>query len=96
MRIFLLILIFSISSCCNSEKIPANIKALYSSSSNEKNNAALALASCGSKAANAVPRLAELIYDPNVGIQSSAAYALRKIDTPRAREVLDRAEKARK
>lgn len=70
---------------------------LYSNSAHDRNEAALALAKCGSPEVDrAVGRLAQLIYDENIGVQSSAAYALRKIDNPEARRALDRATKKRR
>jgi len=62
----------------------------------ERNNAALKLGRCGSKAARAVPLLEQLLYDENVGVQSAAAYALRKIDTPAARRIMDRIDRERR
>lgn len=82
--------------CCDKEKVPALTSALYSSVAKERNDAALSLARCGESASDAVPRLAALLYDSNVGVQSSAAYALRKIDTTSARRSLASAEAARK
>jgi HEAT repeat protein len=84
------------AACCRQEEIPREIEKLYSSQASARNEGALALARCGSRAEKAVPRLAALLYDENVGVQSSAAYALRKIDTKRAREVLERAEARRR
>lgn len=95
LNIIALLLSIFLVACCKTEDIPKDIRALYSSSAKERNEAALKLASCGEDAAKAVPRLADLIYDKNVGVQSSAAYALRKIDTPEAREVLKKAEERR-
>lgn len=37
-----------------------------------------------------------LMYDENVGVASSAAYALRKIDTPSARAALKSAEQLKR
>jgi HEAT repeat protein len=42
-----------------------------------------------------VQRIAALMYDPNVGVASSAAYALRKMNSREAREALEAAEQAR-
>ena len=79
------------TACCDTENLPKNIQALNSPSPKVRNQAALDLASCGESASKAVPRLGRLLYDENVGVQSSAAYALRKIDTDEAREILERA-----
>ena len=85
----------SIVGCCNESDIPTYKKGLYSSVAKERNSAALGLAKCGEKASDSVSRLGQLLYDENVGVQSSAAYALRKIDTESARVILQRAENAR-
>lgn len=82
--------------CCKEAELPALQRALYSSQASERNRAALEMAKCGSKARAAVPRLATLLYDPNVGVQSSAAFALRKIDTPEARKAIEEALEARR
>lgn len=94
-RSLILIFLFFLLGCCKKEEVPALTSKLYSTEARDRNDAALALARCGSYAERAVPRLAELIYDDNVGVQSAAAYALRKIDTPLARSVMERADKAR-
>ena len=61
----------------------------------ERNAAALALAKCGKLAEPAVPRLSSMLYDPNVGVQSSSAYALREIGSPAAVAAIERVEAAR-
>lgn len=93
----LLILTFSLTGagCCNEEKIPAYNNDLYSDASQIRNEAALQLARCGERAEIAVPKLAQMLYDSNVGVQSSAAYALRKIDSQSARQALASAIAAR-
>lgn len=90
------LIVICLSNCCDSSSIPKNLSKLDSDKNRDRNEAALALARCGSKASSAVPRLAELLYDESVGIQSSAAYALREINTPEAREVMARVEAARR
>ena len=92
-----LILLLSLAGagCCNEEKIPAYSNDLYSDASHVRNEAALQLARCGGKAEIAVPKLAQMLYDSNVGVQSSAAYALRKIDSKSARQALASAVAAR-
>ncbi len=78
--------------CCKKEEIPSLNRKLFSSLARERNEAALELAKCSSPAVDpAVPRLIQLMYDENVGVQSSAAYALRKINTPAARRALESA-----
>jgi HEAT repeat protein len=96
-RILILILfIVLIQACCDKKEIPELMKLLNSGKAENKNKAALALASCGEDAKGAVPILGKLIYDENVGVQSSAAYALRKIDTKEARKILKSAEERRR
>lgn len=82
--------------CCSQEDIPGLVEKLNNSSAHEKSKAAMDLASCGTKASTAVPRLAELLYDDNVGVQSAASYALRKIDTPKAREIMTAIDASRR
>lgn len=86
----------SVQGCCDRQEIPTLERSLSSAKAKERNDAALALARCGDDASAAVGRLSELLYDENVGVQSAAAYALRKIDTQAAREYLKRAEAARR
>ncbi|MBX7143923.1 MAG: hypothetical protein K1X79_05680 [Oligoflexia bacterium] len=90
------VLVVLLAGCCDEKAIPREVEALYSSAAKERNEAALALARCGGEASRAVGRLGQLLYDQNVGVQSSAAYALRKIDTPEARGILERAINAKK
>ncbi len=90
--LLILVLLQTVTGCCKQEEIPDLTLQLHSSSAKDRNDAALALARCGAKAERAVPRLGRLLYDENVGVQSAAAYALRKIDTPAAREIMDHAE----
>jgi HEAT repeat protein len=92
---FFLVIVFLLSACCKEEKIPKLSRDLYSSSSKDRNDAALELARCGSAASKTVSRLGQLLYDENIGVQSAAAYALRKIDTKEARAILKRAEERR-
>lgn len=77
--------------CCNDAEIPADVQRLSSQKTRDRTDAALHLARCGASAEQAVPRLTELLYDDNVGVQSAAAYALRKIGTSEARRALERA-----
>ncbi len=81
--------------CCDRAAVPDQLQKLYSSQAKERNKAALALAKCGDLAEPAVPRLAALLYDSNVGVQSSAAYALREIGSPQAVKAIEKAEAAR-
>lgn len=92
----LVVLIYlPISACCDQKAIPKMSRALYSNDPKVKNEAALELARCGKAAGGAVTQLSVLLYDGNVGVQSSAAYALRQIDTKQAREVLKRVQEER-
>jgi HEAT repeat protein len=95
MKLFVFSVVFLFSGCCDASKISANTKQLYSSKASEKNQALLELAKCGEEAKGATQRIGALLYDENVGVQSSAAYALREIDTPESRKILERAQKNR-
>jgi HEAT repeat protein len=92
---WLLLLGVQLIGCCSESDLPSFKKGLYSPAAKERNAAALGLAKCGEKASDSVPRLGHLLYDENVGVQSSAAYALRKIDTETARKLLRRVEEQR-
>jgi hypothetical protein len=81
--------------CCDDRALPGALKALYSEKASERNKALLLISKCGHKADSAVPRIAQLMYDENVGVASSAAYALRCIDSKGARAALKSAEQAR-
>lgn len=61
---------------------------LRSADSRVRNQAALRAASLGKAGEPLVPDLIALLRDPNGGIRSSAAYALREIDTPAAQGAL--------
>lgn len=99
MRIaFYALCLFFLLGCCDDDGLADAKRALYSGQAKARNDAALALARCGDKAADSVARLGQLLYDENVGVQSAAAYALRQIDTKQARGILEQAQarKARK
>ena len=81
--------------CCDKEGLPSALRALNSEKASERNKALLLIAKCGERAESAVPRIAQLMYDENVGVASSAAYTLRCIDSKRARSALKAAEDAR-
>jgi HEAT repeat protein len=81
--------------CCDEKALPTALKNLYSDKASERNKALLLIAQCGDRAESSVPRIAQLMYDENVGVASSAAYALRSIDTKNARAALKAAEQAR-
>jgi HEAT repeat protein len=90
------ITVCSITGCCDQSALPKAMRNLSSSDVREKNRALQIIAQCGSRGEAAVPRIIQLMYDDNVGVASSAAYALRKIDSKEARAALRRAEEARK
>ena len=69
---------------------------LQSSNTRTRNRAALDLANYGRHAAPAIPQLKRLLNDPNGGVQTSAAYALRQIGTPEADAALKSAPKTRR
>ena len=84
-----------IAGCCNEKSLPDALRNLNSPNASDRNKALQVITQCGSRGESAVPRISQLMYDENVGVASSAAYALRKIDSKRAREALKRAERAR-
>ncbi len=77
----------------STDDIPRLVKALKHSDSSVRNQAAMELASLGEDGKSAVPALAQALSDPNGGVRSSVAFALRKIDTPEARRALDNYKK---
>ena len=81
--------------CCDEKGLPNALRALNSEKASERNQALLLLGKCGARAEPAVPRIIQLMYDENVGVASSAAYALRSIDSKRARLALKEAEESR-
>jgi len=83
------------AACCDQRALPNALKNLYSPQASDRNKALLLIAKCGDRAESAVPRITQLMYDENVGVASSAAYALRSIDTKSARAALKAAEQAR-
>lgn len=88
-------LLFFATGCCDEKGLPSALRDLYSDKASERNKALLLISKCGDRADSAVPRMSQLLYDENVGVASSAAYALRCIDTKNARAALKRAENAR-
>ena len=80
---------FAAVSCANPEvEVPKLIKQLKNNDAHKRNRAAMELASFGSDAEPAVRALSALLADPNGGVRSSAAFALRKIGTPEAERAL--------
>lgn len=92
---YLLLLCSAGVGCCKEAEVPYAMRGLYSSEPRERNRALHVLAQCPDRAQAAIQRIAALMYDSNVGVASSAAYALRKIDSPEAKEALKVAEEAR-
>lgn len=88
-------LIIFATGCCDEKGLPSALRNLYSDKASERNKALLLMSKCGDRVESAVPRISQLLYDENVGVASSAAYALRCIDTKNARAALKRAENAR-
>ena len=82
-------------SSCNSAatEVPKLVAQLKSKQSGERNRAALKLGSYGKDAKAAVNALVERLSDENNGVRTSAAYALRQIDTPEAQRALDQYRK---
>jgi len=93
--LIVLSLTISVTGCCDKDGVPKAIRSLNSENASERNKALLLLAKCSERAEPAVPRMIQLMYDQNVGVASSAAYALRSIDSQRARAALKAAEAAR-
>jgi len=85
-----------LSACCDEAALPKAIDQLTSSKASDRNKALHTVGRCGTKADRAVPTIERLMYDQNVGVASSAAYALRKIDTPSARAALKAAEQLKR
>ncbi len=78
-----------LAGCEDSSRVPEHMQTLRRGTAHEKSEAAMSLGRIGSpKAVPAVGILISLLEDQNTGVQSSAAYALRKIDTPAARRAL--------
>lgn len=92
---FIATLIIFTTGCCDEKGLPNALRNLYSEKASERNKALLLMSKCGGRVESAVPRISQLLYDDNVGVASSAAYALRCIDTKNARAALKRAEDAR-
>ncbi len=95
MRFLLLLCLIVCFSCKENPKtaVPKLIKQLNSTIAAERSNAALTLGRYGEQAKEAVPALIICLEDPNSGVKSAAAYALRVIDTPQAQNALQKYEK---
>ena len=96
MKSILSLVLLSVCLACGepgSIAIPKLQKALSSKDSRERNQAAQTLASYGAEAAPATAALILLLKDSNMGVRSSAAYALRGIGSETAKRALDRYQK---
>lgn len=87
------ILLLFVSCGPDRQQVKALTKKLRSADASERNSAAMDLAGASKHADLAVPALIKALSDRNGGVQSSAAYALRKLDTPEARQALEQAVK---
>ena len=85
----------SLSACRENAKtaVPRLIKDLESPTASVRNAACQSLATYGPDAKEATKPLIRRLYDENIGIRSSAAFALRKIDSPEATAALDNYKK---
>jgi HEAT repeat protein len=88
-------LVVLLAGCCDERALPTALKNINSAKPSDRNKALQVIAQCGARSESAVSRIAQLMYDENVGVASSAAYALRKIDSKAARAALKEAEKRR-
>lgn len=94
----ILVVALHLTACCHEAELPNAVRGLYSREVRERNQSLQLIAQCGGKAdklETSVPRIAALMYDQNVGVASSAAYALRRINTDGARAALKTAEEGR-
>ena len=91
-KLFLSILLLTLSSCNSATELKTLKRDLRSSDTKVKNQAALRAASFGKSAEPLVPELIMLLRDPNGGVRSSAAFALREIDSDDARAALEKAK----
>lgn len=87
---FLLFLLVLLISCFSdpSKEVPRLITELKAKESTVRNQACLKLGSYGEDALDAVPYLINLLHDPNNGVRTSAAFALRKIGGDKAEKAL--------
>ena len=92
-KLWLLAIVISllVAGCGGSDPkaIKGLISELQAKETSKRNQAALKLASYGEVAAPAVPALTQRLKDPNGGVRSSAAYALRAIGNKEAEEALE-------
>ncbi len=85
------VFIIGLASCFGDpeKELPILINDLSSKDSGVRNRACLRIGSFSSEAEIAVPYLIKLLNDPNNGVRTSAAFALRKIGSPKAQHALD-------
>jgi HEAT repeat protein len=95
-RLFFVLSFFMLSCCLFSAcresaetAVPRLVKQLKSRDAHERNLAAKALGDYGKDAAKAVAPLNRALWDDNMGVRTSAAYSLKKIDTPKARQAIE-------
>lgn len=92
----MLLLIFASAAGCGGPTeadIKRVLKEMQSPDPAVRNHAALEAADYQSAAPKVVPALIRLLNDPNNGVRSGAAYALRRIGTPAAEKALEQATK---
>ena len=76
-----------------STAVPKLIKQLNAKESSQRNEAAQSLARYGTEAQPATQALVRALWDDNLGVRSSAAYALGKIGTPAASAAIENYKK---
>jgi HEAT repeat protein len=93
--LFLSLLSLSFSACLEAPEtaIPKLINDLSAKESSVRNKAALKLASYKEDARPAVLPLIACLRDPNNGVRTSAAFALREIKDEKGLQAIDRYEK---
>lgn len=92
LKFFIVFSFFVLLNACSGDpakEVSLLIKDLSSKESGVRNRACLKIGSYGSNAEKAVPHLVKLLYDPNNGVRTSAAFALRSIGGEKAQIALD-------
>lgn len=85
-----LVILLMCSACGHdAAEVPALTRKLSSTDTSERNQAALTLSRMGEKAEPATRALIGLLKDPNAGVRTSAALALREIGTKESIHALD-------
>ena len=87
--------VFALSACREAAEtgVPKLIKQLQSKDAHQRSVAARALADYGLEASDAVRPLINTLWDDNIGVRSSAAYALTQIGTPEAKKAIEHYKK---